>query len=149
VTFKYGLGKEFISYLNMLHVMGLDNKKPIPVKGVEVAPRDVVAACLPNPATLGDKMSGKTVAGTWVTGTKDGKPRAVYIYQVAENKACMKRVGSQAVVAQTAFNPVIAMELLEHGLWRGTGVHGPEAFDAVPFMKRMREYGFPYKIQER
>ena len=32
-------------------------------------PRDVVAACLPDPLTLGDKMTGKTCAGLWVTGT--------------------------------------------------------------------------------
>jgi saccharopine dehydrogenase (NAD+, L-lysine forming) len=149
VTFKYGLGDEFISYLKMLHAMGLDKKEKIRIKGVEVAPRDVVAACLPNPATLGNQMSGKTIAGTYVTGTKDGKPRALYLYQVADNKACMKKIGSQAVVAQTAFNPVIAMELLAAGIWKSVGVHGPEAFDPVPFMKRMRGYGFPYKIQER
>ncbi len=149
VTFKYGLGDEFISYLKMLHALGLDNKQKIRVKGVEVAPRDVVAACLPNPATLGNKMSGKTCAGTFVTGTKNGKRRAVYLYQVADNKTCLKKIGSQAVVAQTAFNPVIAMELLAEGIWRGTGVHGPEAFDPRPFLKRMRGYGFPYKIQER
>lgn len=149
VTFKYGLGDEFIAYLKMLHALGLDNKEKIRVKGVEVAPRDVVAACLPNPATLGDKMSGKTCAGTFVSGIKDGKKRAVYIYQTADNKACMKKIGSQAVVAQTAFNPVIAMELLHEKIWQGVGVHGPEAFDAVPFMKRMKGYGFPYKIREQ
>lgn len=149
VTFKYGLGDEFISYLKMLHAIGLDNKRKIRVKGVEVAPRDVVAACLPNPATLGDKMAGKTCAGTWVTGTKNGKRREVYLYQVADNKECMRRIGSQAVVAQTAFNPVIALELLAEGIWQGTGVQGPEAFDPTPFMQRMRGYGFPYKIQER
>jgi saccharopine dehydrogenase-like NADP-dependent oxidoreductase len=149
VTFKYGLGDEFIGVLKTLHLLGLDSKNKIRVKGVEVAPRDVVAACLPNPATLGDKMSGKTCAGTYVTGTKNGKRRAVYLYQVAENKKCMRTIGSQAVVAQTAFNPVIAMELLATGVWQGAGVLGPEAFDPVPFMKRMRAYGFPYKIQER
>lgn len=149
VTFKYGLGDEFIGYLKMLHTLGLDNKDKIRVKGIEVSPRDVVAACLPNPATLGKQMAGKTCAGTYVTGTKDGKRRAVYLYQVADNKTCMRKIGSQAVVAQTAFNPVIAMELLENKIWQGVGVQGPEAFDALPFMKRMRGYGFPWKMEER
>jgi saccharopine dehydrogenase-like NADP-dependent oxidoreductase len=54
----------------------------------------------------------------------------------------------QAVVVQTAFNPVIAMDLLEHGQWKGTGVLGPEAFDPVPFMQKMLEYGFPYGMKE-
>jgi saccharopine dehydrogenase-like NADP-dependent oxidoreductase len=148
VTFKYGLGDQFIGVLKTLHMIGLDNKEPIKVKDVRVAPRDVVAACLPDPAHLGDKMSGKTCAGTWVKGVKDAKPRQVYIYQVADNEACMNQWGCQAVVAQTAFNAVIGMDLLEHGIWEGVGVLGPESFDPKPFMDKMADYGFPYGIRE-
>ncbi|MCJ7434257.1 MAG: saccharopine dehydrogenase NADP-binding domain-containing protein [Anaerolineales bacterium] len=147
-TFKYGLGDQFIGVLKTLHMLGLDNKEKINVKGVKVAPRDVVAACLPDPAYLGDKMSGKTCAGTWVKGTKDGRPRQVYLYQVADNAECMKKWKCQAVVAQTAFNAVIGMDLLEHGQWKGVGVLGPEAFDPIPFMEKMADYGFPYGIKE-
>ncbi len=148
VTFKYGLGDQFIGVLKTLHMLGLDNKEPIKVKGVKVAPRDVVAACLPDPAHLGDRMFGKTSAGTWVKGVKDGKPRQVYLYQVADNAECMQKWGCQAVVAQTAFNAVIGWDLLEHGQWKGKGVLGPEAFDPLPFMNKMADYGFPYGIQE-
>jgi len=148
VTFKYGLGDQFISVLKTLKMLGLDNKEPIDVKGVKVAPRDVVAACLPNPAYLGDKMSGKTCAGTWVKGVKDGRKKQVYIYQVADNAECMETWGCQAVVAQVAFSPLLAMDLIEHGQWKAVGVMGPEAFDAVPYMDKMAEYGFPYEIKE-
>jgi saccharopine dehydrogenase-like NADP-dependent oxidoreductase len=148
VTFKYGLGDEFIGVLKTLHMLGLDNKEKINVKGVQVAPRDVVAACLPDPAHLGEKMHGKTCAGTWVKGWKDGNPRELYIYQLADNQECMDRLGCQAVVAQTAFNAVLAMDLLQHGHWKGVGVLGPEAFDPVPFMEKMEEYGFPYGIKD-
>jgi saccharopine dehydrogenase (NAD+, L-lysine-forming) len=148
VTFKYGLGDLFISVLRTLHMLGLDNKEEIKVKDVMVAPRDVVAACLPDPAHLGDKMFGKTSAGTWVKGIKDGKQRQVYIYQVADNEACMKKWGCQAVVAQTAFNAVIGWDLLNSGTWSGKGVLGPEALDPVPFMEKMADYGFPYGIKE-
>ncbi len=148
VTFKYGLGDQFIGVLKTLHMLGLDNKEKINVKGVQVAPRDVVAACLPDPAHLGEKMHGKTCAGTWVKGTKDGRPREVYLYQVADNQECMIAWNCQAVVAQTAFSPVIAMELIENGTWKGVGVLGPEAFDPVPFMEKMAGYGFPYGIKE-
>ncbi len=147
VTFKYGLGNEFIEVLKTLHKLGLDNKNKITVKGVQVAPRDVVAACLPDPAHLGDKMKGKTCAGTWVKGTKDGKKKEVYLYQVADNEECMKTWGCQAVVAQTAFTTVIAMDLLEHGVWQGAGVLGPEAFEPTVFMEKMADYGFPYGIK--
>ena len=148
VTFKYGLGDEFISVLKTLKMLGLDNKEKIDVKGVKVAPRDVVAACLPNPAYLGDKMSGKTCAGTWVKGKKDGVEKQVYLYQVADNAECMEKWGCQAVVAQVAFSPLLAMDLVEHGIWKGAGVLGPESFDPVPFMERMADYGFPYGIKE-
>ncbi|MGD0985242.1 MAG: saccharopine dehydrogenase C-terminal domain-containing protein [Acidimicrobiales bacterium] len=148
VTFKYGLGRRFIDVLQTLHMLGLDNAEKIDVNGVLVAPRELVAACLPDPAHLGDRMTGKTCAGTWVRGTKDGQEREVYIYQVADNATTMREYGVQAVVWQTAVGPVIAMELLAEGLWTGAGVLGPEAFDPDPFMARMGAYGAPYSIRE-
>jgi saccharopine dehydrogenase (NAD+, L-lysine-forming) len=155
VTFKYGLGDEFIDVLKTLHKLGLDRTEKVSVKGVEVSPRDVVAACLPDPATLGDRMSGKTCAGIWVTGTgKDGAPRSTYLYHVADNAQTMAEYGAQAVVWQTAVNPVIALELLARGDWAGSGVLGPEAFDAEPFLELLSApapggYDSPWGIEEK
>ena len=149
VTFKYGLGDEFIEVLKTLHKLGLDSKEPIRVKGADVAPRDVVAAALPDPATLGERMTGKTCAGTLVTGLgKDGRPRKTYLYHVADNETTMREYGSQAVVWQTAINPVIALELLANGDWTGTGVLGPEAFPAQPFLDKLAEHGAPHGVLE-
>ena len=136
VTFKYGLGNEFIGVLKTLHTLGLDSTQAVNVRGVSVSPRDVVAAVLPDPATIGHLMHGKTCAGTWVTGLgKDGQPRQVYLYHVADNDWTMLEFGVQAVVWQTAMNPLVALELLASGIWDGAGVLGPEAFDAVPFLE--------------
>jgi saccharopine dehydrogenase-like NADP-dependent oxidoreductase len=149
VTFKYGLGDEFIGVLKTLSKLGLDSKEPISVNGIEVAPRDVVAAALPDPATLGERMSGKTCAGTLVTGVgKDGQPRKTYLYHVADNEMTMREYRSQAVVWQTAINPVIALELLESGAWKGVGVLGPEAFPPQPFLEKLAEYGAPHAVLE-
>jgi saccharopine dehydrogenase (NAD+, L-lysine forming) len=149
VTFKYGLGAEFIDVLRTLHKLGLDSTRPVRVGGVEVAPRDVVAACLPDPAGLGDRMSGKTCAGTWVKGTgKDGRPREVYLYHVVDNAWSMREFGAQAVVWQTAVNPVVALELLARGTWSGTGVLGPEAFAPRPFLDLLNEHGVPWGLRE-
>ncbi|MFC0527946.1 saccharopine dehydrogenase family protein [Phytohabitans kaempferiae] len=150
VTFKYGLGSEFIEVLRTLHKLGLDRTEPVRVGGVSVAPRDVVAACLPDPATLGDRMRGKTCAGTWVRGTgKSGGPREVYLYHVVDNEWSMREYGHQAVVWQTAVNPVVALELLATGTWSGTGVLGPEAFPARPFLDLLNDYGSPWGMEER
>jgi saccharopine dehydrogenase-like NADP-dependent oxidoreductase len=149
-TFKYGLGEEFIDVLKTLHKLGLDRTEPVQVKGAMVSPRDVVAACLPDPATLGDRMHGKTCAGVWVTGTgKDGEPRSTYLYHVVDNDWSMREYGHQCVVWQTAVNPVVALELLATGVWSGSGVLGPEAFDAVPFLDLLTAYGSPWGQREQ
>jgi len=150
VTFKYGLGDEFIEVLKTLRKLGLDSTDPVTVRGQRVSPRDVVAACLPDPATLGPAMSGKTCAGTWVTGTgTDGRPREVYLYHVVDNEETWGRDQAQAVVWQTAINPVIALELLANGTWSGAGVLGPEAFAPTPFLDLLTEHGSPWGMEER
>ncbi|MBU6515667.1 MAG: saccharopine dehydrogenase NADP-binding domain-containing protein [Acidobacteriota bacterium] len=150
VTFKYGLGDEFIEVLSTLHKLGLDSTRPVRVGGVDVSPRDVVAACLPDPAQLGDRMSGVTCAGTWVTGVGvDGAPREVYLYHAVDNAWSMSEFGSQSVVWQTAMNPIIALELLDSGAWSGAGVLGPEALPAEPFLDLVNAHGSPWAIDER
>jgi saccharopine dehydrogenase-like NADP-dependent oxidoreductase len=142
VTFKYGLGEEFIEVLKTLHKVGLDRTEPLVVNGQRISPRDVVAAALPDPLTLGGKMTGKTCAGTHVTGMKDGKAKEVYLHHVTDNEWSMREYGTQAVTWQTAMNPVIALELQATGQWQGAGVLGPEAFDAVPFLDLLEgDYG--------
>ncbi len=150
VTFKYGLGDEFLDVLATLRKLGLDSTKPVNVRGVEVSPRDLVAAVLPNPAELGDRMRGRTCAGSLVRGLgKDGSVRESYIYQVVDNEWTMREYGHQAVVWQTAVHPVVAVELLAHGVWTGSGVMGPEAFDAVPFLDLLAEHRVPHVVEDR
>ena len=150
VTFKYGLGDEFIEILKTLHKLGLDSTRKIRVGDALVSPRDLVAATLPDPAQLGERMHGKTCAGTWIKGIgTNGLPREVYLYHVADNATTMREYGCQAVVWQTALNPVVALELIASGTWWGAGVHSPEAFDALPFLELLTEYGAPHQIQER
>ena len=143
VTFKYGLGEEFIGVLRTLHTLGLDRTDPVTVTGVQVSPARrrgrVPARPRRRSATA---MDGKTCAGLWVTGTgKDGRPARTYLYHVVDNAESMADYGAQCVVWQTAVNPVVALELLAAGTWSGAGVLGPEAFDAVPFLDLLGSYG--------
>lgn len=155
VTFKYGLGAEMIAMLRQLHALGLDSTQPVDVGGVQVSPRDVVAAVLPDPASIGPRMEGKTCAGLYVTGTgTHGQPRTVYLYHVVDNADSMRDFDAQCVVWQTAINPVVALELLATGEWSGTGVLGPEAFPARPFLDLLAApapagYGSAWGMEER
>ena len=95
-------------------------------------------------------MRGKTCAGVHVTGTgKAGRPRSTYLYHVVDIEWSMREYGHQCLVWQTAINPVIALELLAGGAWSGAGVLGPEAFDAVPFLDLLGEYGSPWGTREQ
>ena len=149
VNFKYGLGAEFITILKTINMLGMDRKETVEVQGVSVSPRDLLTASLPDPATLGERMRGKTCAGALIKGLdKQGNPKAVYIYNVVDNAWSMKEFGDQAVVWQTAINPVIALELIHTGAWKPLGVNGPEWFESKPFLDLLEEYGTSWHIRD-
>ena len=148
VTFKYALGSDFIDKLRTIHALGMDRADPVRVKGVDVAPRDVLAAITPDPAKLGDRMTGRAMVGTWVIGRKDGKPREVFLYQTTDAQETWRRFNLGAVAWQTGFNPVIAIELLASGAWSGAGVLGPESFDPDPYLELLDRYGIHHAVVE-
>jgi saccharopine dehydrogenase (NAD+, L-lysine forming) len=147
-SFKYALGADFIDKLRTIHALGMDRTDRVQVKGVEVAPRDVLAAITPDPISLGDKFRGRAVVGTWVLGLKDGRPRETFAYQMADAEEIWAKHGLQVVGWQTGFNPVIAMELLASGAWTGAGVLGPEAFDPDPYLSLLDRYGIHHALVE-
>ena len=148
VTFKYALGAEFIGALKVIHAVGLDRTDPINVDGQEVRPRNVLAALLPDPATLGGNMIGRAMVGTHVTGLKDGQPREIFSYQVCDAQETLERYGLQVVAWQTGFNPVVAMELLATGAWQGSGVLSAESFDPDPYLAILDRDGIQHATIE-
>jgi saccharopine dehydrogenase (NAD+, L-lysine forming) len=150
VTFKFGVPREMRALLLDLQLCGMDDAtRKIKVGESEITPRDFLVKVVPDPLELAKKMIGKGCAGTWVTGKKDGLRRSVYLYQVADNQECYEKYGTNSVVSQTAFGPVIMLELIARGIWKINGVHGPESFDPDPFIERMEKYEFPGGLQEK
>jgi saccharopine dehydrogenase (NAD+, L-lysine-forming) len=147
-TFKYALGSDFIDKLRTIHALGMDRTDLVNVKGVAVAPRDVLAAITPDPITLGDKFRGRAVVGTWVIGMKDGRPRETFAYQMADAEEIWAKHRLQVVGWQTGFNPTIAMELLASGAWSGAGVLGPEALDPDPYLALLDLHGIHHAVVE-
>ncbi len=147
MSFKYGLGADFITMLKNLRALGMDDKHS-KVKGTNLSPRDVVSMIAPNPVDIADKIKGKCCVGTQVTGMKDGLERKVFIYQTTDNEEEVKRIGSGCVVAQTAYNPVIALELLSKGTWSGKGVLGPECFNPDDYITLADQYNYYMGVME-
>jgi saccharopine dehydrogenase (NAD+, L-lysine forming) len=153
-TFKYALGDEFMEAIEVFKSINMHKTEKIKVGGVEVSPRDVLAAAAPDPNEIGKKYVGKTAAGTWVRGKKDGMVREVYLYQVADNQACVEKYDNQVVQAQTAFTPVVTLELLASGKLGShpgdpkAGVCNPEAFCADDYVALLEAYEFPAGLLE-
>lgn len=147
-TFKISLDENLIRALKVLDQLGLRSIKPVKVGNVTVCPRDVVAACAPQPKDIGAEMTGEMLVGVHCIGVKDGKEKEYFLYQPFDNQRSMKRFGCQAVTMQTGWGAAMAIELLARGIWREPGVYSPEYFDPEPFLGIMEETGYRFGIQE-
>ena len=148
-TFKISLDENLITALKVIDKLGLRSIHPVRVGEKEVVPRDVVAACAPQPKDIGKEMIGEMLVGVQCVGRKNEQDKAYFLYQAFDNQKSMERWGSQAVVAQTGFGAALAIELIGRGIWREAGVFSPEYFDPIPFMKLMDETGYEYHIEEQ
>ena len=149
VTFKYGVPAELRRLLLDLEAVNMtEANEKISIGEVKIAPRDFLVKVIPDPIKTANAMTGRGCAGTWVTGTKQGLRRSVYLYQIADNQVCVEKYGTNSVVAQTAVMPVIMLELIAKGIWKSAGVFGPESFDPDPAVERLVKYEFPAGLRE-
>ena len=147
-TFKISLDDNLITALKVIDHLGLRSLKPVQVGNVKVVPRDVVAACAPQPKDIGTEMIGEMLVGVHCIGEKDGVRKEYFLYQNFDNQASMARWGSQAVVAQTGFGAALAIELIGREIWKEAGVFSPEYFDPEPYLKLMDETGYEWHVME-
>ena len=147
-TFKISLDDNLITALKVIDHLGLRSLKPVQVGNVKVVPRDVVAACAPQPKDIGTEMIGEMLVGVHCIGEKDGVRKEYFLYQNFDNQASMEQWGSQAVVAQTGFGAALAIELIGRDIWKDTGVFSPEYFDPEPYLKLMDETGYEWHVME-
>ena len=148
-TFKISLDENLIKALKMLDQLGLRSLKPVYVRGQEVVPRDVVAACAPQPKDIGNEMVGEMMVGVHCKGLKDGQHKEYFIYQPFDNQESIRDWNCQAVTMQTGWGAALAIELLAKGIWKGQGVFSPEYFDPDPYMELMKETGYRFGIEDR
>ncbi|HEY7683038.1 MAG TPA: saccharopine dehydrogenase C-terminal domain-containing protein [Gemmatimonadales bacterium] len=134
--------------LKVLRDLGLHGKQKVRVGDIEISPRDLVVAMLPEPKNLAGRLSGKTCVGTLARGIRDGVERSFYIYNVTSQDDSNRDLGVQATAYQTGVPPVIAARLMATGEWSGTGVMSPEQFDPDPFMALLDVSGMPWHIRD-
>lgn len=149
VDFKYALDEGYVQILNVLSLLGLNRREKVRVGDVEVSPRDVITALLPQPAELGGKVKGYLCVGALVRGTEHGQPVEYFVYNMASHEEAYRRHGVNGTVWQTALPAAVGAELLAEGAVAARGVLAPERLDPEPFFQRLGEKGFHVDVQKK
>ncbi len=142
--FKIAFDEATVEAIRTVGRLGLSNPNKIKVKGVDVSPRDVVAACLPDPSSLGHLAKGDFTGGTIVTGTKDDKDKGWFFYTHMNHQECYKKHGHSATAYTVGAPLAIAAVLYAQGKVGMKGVFPPEMMDPDPFVKLLPRFGMSY-----
>jgi saccharopine dehydrogenase (NAD+, L-lysine-forming) len=134
--------------LEVLQNIGMTAIEPVIYEGREIIPLQFLKAVLPNPGDLGKTTTGKTCIGNIVSGTHQGAPRTVYLYNNCDHEACFEEVGSQAVSYTTGVPAMIGAALMLTGTWMKPGVFNLEQLDPDPFMDMLSKHGLPWQYVE-
>jgi len=149
VRFWMGFSDHYINVFTVLKNLGLLSEQPIKTaEGLEVVPLKVVKAVLPDPGSLAPNYTGKTCIGDLVKGTKDGKEREVFIYNVADHKEAYEEVGSQGISYTAGVPAVAAAMLIATGEWDVKKMANVEDLPPRPFLDLLNRIGLPTRIKD-
>jgi saccharopine dehydrogenase (NAD+, L-lysine-forming) len=148
IRFWMTFGESYLTHLRVLENVGMTGIKPVDFQGQQIVPLQFLKALLPDPASLGPRTKGKTCIGCLVDGSKDGKRRRVFIYNVCDHQACYEEVKSQAVSYTTGVPAMIGAKQILSGQWRKPGVFNMEQLDPDPFMTDLNACGLPWNVLE-
>ena len=145
IRFFMTFGQSYLTHLKCLENVGMTSIEPIEFEGKQIVPLQFLKAVLPDPASLGPRIKGKTNIGCIMQGKKDGKDVKYYVYNVCDHQECYKEVGSQAISYTTGVPAMIGAMMIMTGTWKGPGVFNIEEFDPDPFMDALNKWGLPWQ----
>jgi saccharopine dehydrogenase (NAD+, L-lysine-forming) len=148
IRFWMTFSESYLTHLNVLEAVGMTRIDPVKYQGQEIIPLQFLKAVLPEPSSLGPHTKGKTCIGCIVQGKKDGKDRAIYIYNVCDHQDCYQEVKSQAISYTTGVPAMIGAMMILTNTWKKPGVYNMEQFDPTPFMEKLNLHGLPWKVVE-
>jgi saccharopine dehydrogenase (NAD+, L-lysine-forming) len=138
--------ENYLNHLKVLQNVGMTRIDPVMYNGQEVVPLQFLKAVLPDPSSLGPLTKGRTCIGCLARGTKDGKPKIAYVYNICDHEACFREVQSQAISYTTGVPAMIGAKMMLTGKWSGQGVFNMEQLDPDPFMEALNQHGLPWVL---
>lgn len=146
--FWMSFSPNYLKHLEVLQNVGMTRIDPVTYNGVEIVPLQFLKAVLPNPGDLGQSTKGRTCIGNIITGIKDGKAKAIYIYNICDHEECFAEVGSQAISYTTGVPAMIGAKQILAQLWKKPGVWNIEQLDPDAFMADLNLHGLPWQVVE-
>jgi saccharopine dehydrogenase (NAD+, L-lysine-forming) len=134
----------YLKHLEVLENVGMTRIDPVIHNGQEIIPLQFLKTLLPDPASLGPVTKGRTCIGCLIRGTKDGKEKTYYIYNICDHQKCYEEVKSQAISYTTGVPAMIGAMMILTGKWGGKGVFNMEEFNPEPFMEKLPLHGLPW-----
>lgn len=146
IRFYMTFSDNYLNHLKVLQNVGMTRIDEVEYNGVKIVPVQFLAKLLPDPSTLGARTKGKTNIGCYISGTKDGKNKTIYIYNVSDHQKCYEETGAQGVSYTTGVPAMIGAKLLMNGTYKKTGTINLEELDPDPFMDELNKNGLPFKV---
>ena len=146
--FWMSFSTNYLKHLEVLQNVGMTRIDPVIYQGVEIVPLQFLKAVLPNPSDLGQTTKGRTCIGNIITGIKDGKTKAIYIYNICDHEECFAEVGSQAISYTTGVPAMIGAKQILAKHWKTPGVWNIEQLDPDLFMADLNVHGLPWRLME-
>lgn len=149
IRFWMGFGERYITVFTVLKSLGLLSEQPVTTaEGQTVVPLKVVKAVLPDPSSLAPDYRGKTCIGDLVKGVKDGRPREVFIYNIADHAEAFREVGSQAISYTAGVPAAAAAILVARGDWDVGKMANIEELPPKPFLSLLDEMGLATRVRD-
>jgi len=140
-SFNIFIDPAWVDAAATLRKLGLLRKDALNVRGTQVRPLDVIAAALPVPNVLADRIRGTATFVVEVSGQKAGRPRRAKLWVSLAYDDAYRRHGTNATAYLVGTGGAVAAEMLLEGEVREKGLVIPERLSPDSYLARLRSKG--------
>jgi saccharopine dehydrogenase-like NADP-dependent oxidoreductase len=141
VDFRIAIDDGFVNVVKALMLVGLNRCDPVDVKGVKVAPIDLLTALMPKPTDFADRVKGAAAIVVEATGVLKGKKTMIKMWTIMSHEKAYKISKANATGYLVGIAGAIGTEMLIDGEIKQKGLVWPEMISSESFIRRMKSKG--------
>jgi saccharopine dehydrogenase (NAD+, L-lysine-forming) len=141
-SFNIHIDDAWVQAADTLRKLGLLRNDALDVHGLRVRPLEVIAAALPSPGVLTDRIRGYASFAVEVTGQKGGRGLRLRLSTGISYEDAFRKHRTNATAYMVGTGGAVAAEMLLEGRVPATGLVIPEQLDPEDYLARLRSRGF-------